>query len=108
MALPVIPMEETVEFLVGLLNTPSPTGYTEQAMTYVGQHVQDFPLTLSRTYKGGLVLTWPGDPACPRALTAHIDTLGAMVRRIKGNGRLELAAIGGFDWHSIEMKAVLS
>ena len=102
MTLPAIPMDAILEFLVGLLNTPSPTGDTEQAMAYVEQAVGGLPLSVSRTLKGGLVLTWPGDSTCPRALTAHIDTLGAMVRKIKSNGRLELTPIGGFDWHSIE------
>ncbi len=102
MTLPDIPIDETVAFLVGLLNTPSPTGDTDKAIAYVEQAVHDLPLTITHTLKGGLVLTWPGDAACPRALTAHVDTLGAMVRRIKNNGRLELTAIGGFDWHSVE------
>ena len=102
MVLPDIPMDETIEFLIGLLNTPSPTGDTEQAMLYVEEAARDLPVTVSRTLKGGLVLTWPGDVTHPRALTAHTDTLGAMVRRIKGNGRLELTSIGGFDWHSVE------
>ena len=100
--IPDTPMDETIEFMVGLLNTSSPTGDAEQAMVYVIDAVRDLPLTVSRTLKGGLVLTWPGDATCPRALTAHVDTLGAMVRRIKVNGRLELTSIGGFDWHSIE------
>ncbi len=102
MALPGIPMDETIEFLVGLLNTPSPTGDTERAINYVEQAVHDLPLTIRRTIKGSLVLTWDGDATRPCALTAHVDTLGAMVRRIKFNGRLELTGIGGFDWHSIE------
>lgn len=102
MTLIAIPMDAILEFLVGLLNTPSPTGDTEQAMAYVEQAVRDLPLSVSRTLKGGLVLTWPGDSTRPRALTAHVDTLGAMVKKIKSNGRLELTTIGGFDWHSIE------
>jgi len=102
MTLPDIPMDEVIEFLVGLLNTPSPTGDTEQAMAYVEQAVHDLPLTISRTVKGGLVLTWPGDAKHPHALTAHTDTLGAMVRKIKSSGRLELTSVGGFDWHSVE------
>ena len=61
MVIPDIPMDATIEFLVGLLNTPSPTGDTEAAMDYVIQAVGDLPLTVSRTLKGGLVLTWPGD-----------------------------------------------
>ncbi|HQE92023.1 MAG TPA: M42 family metallopeptidase [Anaerolineae bacterium] len=100
--LPDIPMDETIEFLAGLLDTPSPTGDTEQAIAYVQEAVRDLPLTFHRTHKGGLVLTWAGDVTCPRALTAHTDTLGAMVKRIKNNGRLELTSVGSFDWHSIE------
>jgi len=102
MTLPAIPMDPILEFLVGLLNTPSPTGDTEQAMTYVEQAVRDLPLNVSRTVKGGLVLTWAGDATRPCALTAHVDTLGAMVKKIKGNGRLELTQLGGYDWHAIE------
>lgn len=100
--LPTIPLAETIEFLTGLLNTPSPTGDTGAAMAYVQKAVADLPLTVAFTHKGGLRLTWEGDAAHPRALTAHTDTLGAMVRRIKDNGRLMLTQIGGYDWHAIE------
>jgi len=102
MQLPKIPLTQMVDFLVGLLNTPSPTGDAEKAMAYVLEATTGLPLTASRTRKGGLVLTWSGDETHPRALTAHTDTLGAMVRRIKPNGRLMLTPIGGYYWASIE------
>ncbi len=102
MAIPSIPMEETLDFLVRLLNTPSPTGDTEAALAVVAAACAHLPLEQSAPRKGGLLLSWPGDVAKPRALTAHVDTLGAMVRAIKGNGRLELTSIGGFDWTSLE------
>ena len=35
-----------------------------------------------------------------RALTAHVDTLGGMVGKIKENGRLELTQLGGWIWNS--------
>jgi putative aminopeptidase FrvX len=38
----------------------------------------------------------------PRALTAHVDTLGGMVKEIKSNGRLKLTRIGGYAWNTIE------
>ena len=38
----------------------------------------------------------------PRALTAHADTLGAMVKQIKPNGRLMMTKIGGFAWNTVE------
>ncbi|MGC9522251.1 MAG: M42 family metallopeptidase [Anaerolineae bacterium] len=102
MGLPAIPLDETVDFLVELLNTPSPTGDTDQAIDYVQDRFSELPLAFRRIRKGGLVATWPGDVSHPRALTAHVDTLGAMVRRIKSNGRLMLTPIGGYDWHSVE------
>jgi putative aminopeptidase FrvX len=63
-----------------------------------------FPfLEIKRTNKGALVATWPGENSeAPRALTAHIDTLGAMVKDIKTSGRLKLTKIGGFGWSAVE------
>jgi putative aminopeptidase FrvX len=85
------------DFLVRLLNTPSPTGYTEQAITLVQAALAALPsLSLRRTRKGALLVTLPGPEADPvRALTAHVDTLGAMVKSIKPNGRLALPPSAG-------------
>ncbi len=102
MALPEIPVEEMVEFLVQLLRIPSPTGDTEAALDYVETRFGELPLEREYPHKGGRLFIWPGAEDLPRALTAHADTLGAMVRRIKENGRLQLTSIGGFDWHSLE------
>jgi putative aminopeptidase FrvX len=35
-------------------------------------------------------------------VTVHVDTLGAMVKEIKANGRLRLSKIGGFGWFSVD------
>ena len=42
------------------------------------------------------------DSDCPRALTAHVDTLGAMVKEIKSNGRLVITRIGGLLLNAVE------
>lgn len=102
MTVPTIPVDAMLDFLVRLLNAPSPTGDGEQAMAVVAQACEPLPVTLTRTRKGGMLLTWEADPAHPRALTAHTDTLGAMVREIKTNGRLKLSQLGGYDWGSVE------
>jgi putative aminopeptidase FrvX len=39
-------------------------------------------------------------------LTAHVDTLGAVVKEIKSNGRLKLSRIGGIQWPSVETEGV--
>jgi len=101
-ALP-IDLDRMQTFLVGLLNIPSPTGFTDQALAYVQQALAGLPLTVTRTGKGALVAEWPGRAAdAPRALTAHVDTLGAMVKEIKDNGRLKLTKLGGFAWNTVE------
>ena len=105
--LPDINMDQMVEFLVGLLNTPSPTGDTDKAIQYVHDAFADLPLSLSISPKGFLVGTWEGESTtAPRALTAHVDTLGAMVREIKKNGRLTLTQLGGWIWSSVEGEGV--
>lgn len=94
-------------FLVGLLNTPSPTGDTEAAVAYTERALQALGLETQRTRKGALVATLAGQSdAEPRAVTAHVDTLGAMVKEIKGNGRLTLSQIGGYAWNAIEGEGV--
>jgi len=102
--LPDIDQQYLLEALTGLLNTPSPTGFTEQAIIYLETALQKFPaLELQRTRKGALVARWAGEAdITPHALTAHTDTLGAMVKEIKANGRLRLSKLGGFAWNTVE------
>lgn len=98
-----IDTEAMVGFLVGLLEVPSPTGYTDAAIAFVEQAFAPFGLARERMRKGGLVFTWDGLASdAPRALTAHVDTLGAMVKEIRPNGRLKLTKIGGFHWNTVE------
>jgi putative aminopeptidase FrvX len=104
MSLPSVDAEYLLAFLTALLNTPSPTGFAHQAISFTQQALAAFPdLGLTRTRKGSLVAAWSGERSdAPRALTAHADTLGAMVKEIKSNGRLKLTNIGGLVWNSVE------
>ena len=104
MSLPKIDNDYLVDFLVKLLNIPSPTGFTEDAIAFVEKELSQFQqLKLSRTRKGALVAKWVGqNDDAPVALTAHVDTLGAMVKDIKPNGRLQLTRIGGLVLNGVE------
>jgi putative aminopeptidase FrvX len=104
MTLPIVDTSSLLDFLTGLLNTPSPTGFSEQAIAYTEEHLSGIPgLTLSRNRKGALLGEWTGkNTNLPRALTAHIDTLGAVVKEIKPNGRLKMSQVGGFAWNAVE------
>jgi len=102
-----IDVDKMVSFLVGLLNTPSPTGDTARAVAYVQEAFAELPFEMTVTPKGVLVGTWRGERHdAPRALTAHVDTLGAMVREVKDNGRLRLTQLGGWAWGSVEGEGV--
>jgi putative aminopeptidase FrvX len=104
MSLPKIDHDYLVDFLVKLLNIPSPTGFTADAIAFVEKELSQFEqLELSRTRKGALVAKWVGmNDDAPVALTAHVDTLGAMVKDIKPNGRLQLTRIGGLVLNGVE------
>ncbi len=112
MPLPKTDNNYLVDFLVKLLNVPSPTGFTEEAIALVEKELEQFKqLSLSRTRKGALVAKWDSSTGVgrgmqsnlpPVALTAHVDTLGAMVKDIKPNGRLQLTRIGGLVLNGVE------
>lgn len=103
-------LDATLDFLVGLLNTPSPTGYTVEAIAYVEEAFAALGIpgmTLAQTPKGALTIFVPGEASdAPRGLTAHTDTLGLMVKEIKGSGRLRTTQLGGFAYNAVEFEGV--
>jgi putative aminopeptidase FrvX len=106
MSLPEINKEYLLKTLNHILNIPSPTGYTHDVVDFLVQDIEGWEhpgLSTQLTNKGALIVTWAGE--CndrPRALTAHVDTLGGMVKEVKPNGRLKLTNIGSFAWNTIE------
>lgn len=95
--------QATMELIRELVTIPSPTGNTYKAIKFVENYFQKLGVPTYRNRKGGLIATLKGaDDTKHRMLTAHVDTLGAMVKEIKSNGRLRLSMIGGFSWNSVE------
>jgi putative aminopeptidase FrvX len=98
-----VDVADLTRFLLGLLNIYSPSGDTERAIAYVRKTFDELGLETALNAKGALIATWPGrSNDKPRALTAHADTLGAMVKEIKQNGRLRLTQVGGYTWNAVE------
>ncbi|MGD8192026.1 M42 family metallopeptidase [Brevibacillus ginsengisoli] len=98
-----LPIDYMVEAFCALANTPSPSGNTGKVMGWVEEELDKLGVSYKRTNKGAVLATIPGiNQEKHRLLTAHVDTLGAMVKEIKANGRLKLALIGGFMWNAIE------
>ena len=108
MSLPKIDETYFKNFLVNLLNIASPTGFASPAIDFVEKELSKYKqLELSRTRKGALVAKWKVESDLPPvALTAHVDTLGAVVKEIKGNGRLRLSRVGGIQWPTVETEGV--
>lgn len=74
----------------------SPTGFTEKALQIVEDYLTDFGYTFERIKKGGIKVTIDGiDNTKTVATSAHLDTLGFMVRSITSKGTLKLVTIGG-------------
>lgn len=96
------------QVLEDLINTPSPTGDTEWAVGLIENELQLMGVPSFRTTKGALVAQWEGlRNDHPRALTAHVDTLGAMVAEIKPSGRLRMKALNGVNWPTVESEGVM-
>ena len=88
--------EETISFLTELLSINSPSGYTRHAVDYVRETLETVGYDTETTPKGNLIVSVAGqDTKRTRGLSAHIDTLGLMVRSINDDGTLSLTKIGG-------------
>ncbi|MDT9023656.1 M42 family metallopeptidase [Rossellomorea yichunensis] len=95
--------KKTLEIIKELVEIPSPSGNTNKIMNFVEDYLSDLDVEMKRNRKGALIITLPGeDTGRHRMLTAHVDALGAMVKEIKGDGRLRLSMIGGFRWNAVE------
>lgn len=94
-----IDMDYVSHSLLSLLNTPSPTGYTDQIVHDVCAELTALGIRHEITRRGAIRANLPGGSSAPeRAIVSHLDTLGAMVTEVKQNGRLAVCPIG--TWSS--------
>lgn len=96
-------VEYVLDMAMELLNIPSPVGYTDDAMERIGVELDELKVPYSLTRKGAILAYLDGeDNNYKKMISAHVDTLGAMVKKIKPNGRLELVNLGGVNWGGVE------
>lgn len=85
--------------LESLLRIPSPSGFTDAIVHFTGEELERLGVPFELTRRGAIRADLDGEQKTPdRAVVVHLDTLGAMVRSLKSNGRLALAPIG--TWSS--------
>ncbi|MEF3301592.1 M42 family metallopeptidase [Paenibacillus sp. GYB003] len=97
-----IAREYMTDFLMKLLATPSPSGFCERIASVVEDEAATLGYKTERTPKGGVIVTVPGKRGDILGISAHVDTLGGMVRAIKPNGMIRFTPIGGYMMQSVE------
>ncbi len=86
-----------------LLAIDSPSGYTKEVAEYVMEQYKMLGYEPKMTVKGGILVELGGkDRENGVLLQAHIDTLGAMVTKIRRNGQLKVTPIGGLNPNNVE------
>ena len=94
------PLDESYleETLLQLLAIPSPVGLTDAVVRYTAGRLDALGIPYEITRRGAIRATLRGRERRPaRAIVAHLDTLGAMVRELKGNGRVGVVPIGSWS-----------
>ncbi len=98
-------MEQIVGYICNQLEAltaiPSPSGFTKAAAEYVCETLRGLGYAPKLSRKGN-VLVELGGQGSPLVLAAHVDTLGAMVRSVKENGRLRPTTLGGHQWSTAD------
>lgn len=78
-----------------LMNIPSPTGYTNNVISFLENVVTKLGYKNYRNKKGNLIVEIEGKDSYTIGFSAHVDTLGLMVRSIRGDGNLSFTTLGG-------------
>lgn len=94
-------LEYIGETLKELTAVPSPSGYTDKAADHVIDVLSKMGYQPRKTRKGNVECEIGGEGR-PLVLASHVDTLGAMVRAIKSNGRLRPTTLGGHQWSTAD------
>lgn len=93
-------MKNVVSTLKEILAVHSPTGYTIEVINYIESLFKGSKLHITKTNKGALLVSLSENPEL--VVTGHIDTLGAMVKEVKGDGTLEITELGSYPLNSFE------
>ena len=92
----VMPNKEYIlEILENILSIDSPTGFTNNVISYLEKECDKLNVKHSRNQKGNLIIEINNNSNYTIGLGAHVDTLGAMVRSINSNGTLKFTVLGG-------------
>ena len=84
------------DFCRRIFSVDSPSGYTAPVLSVIRQIAEGLGYPFEMTRKGCGVITIEGrSNEKTVGLSAHVDTLGAMVRSITPDGQLRFTLLGG-------------
>jgi putative aminopeptidase FrvX len=89
--------KESLDFLVSLLETPSPSGYEQAIQRVVKKRMSKFADTIEVDLHGNLIAAYNPDAKVRVMLSGHCDQIGMMVHHIDEKGYVWFQAIGGID-----------
>lgn len=85
-----------LDYTKKLMSLDSPTGFTHHVIAWLKDTIQAMGYSCYENAKGNLIVEVNGESAKKvLALSAHVDTLGLMVRAIKPDGKLSFTNLGG-------------
>lgn len=96
--------EYIVEQTEKVIGIDSPTGYHYNVQKYLVDTIQAMGFEVRTLRKGGVIANLGGE-GNPLMMLAHVDTFGAFVHYIKGNGRLAISN-GTLNPNNIETENV--
>lgn len=88
-------MELNYKLLEDIINIDSPTGYSANVINYLEKVISKLGFKSYKNQKGNLIVEVKGASSYTVGLSAHVDTLGLMVRSINGDGTLKFTTLGG-------------
>lgn len=96
-------MKYVKDLVAEIFSIPSPGGDTSTITQRLRKEFESMNIPVTTTRKGAVMGTIIGEnDEEHKLISAHVDTLGAVVKEIKSNGRLRLSAIGGYAWTAYE------
>lgn len=84
-----------VDLLREFVALPGPAGQEVQIREAVARHVDALGLTRSTDAKGNLIVQLGDDPKPNIVVTAHLDEIALIVRRVLPDGRITVGPLGG-------------
>jgi putative aminopeptidase FrvX len=90
-----------------IVNVPSPSGYYTQMNPVLERYAAEFGKTVTYDHKSTAYITLDGEDNSKTVLVgAHADTIGLVVRRIDGDGKIRIRELGGINHISAEGESV--